>query len=97
MSHMGQKAKYSLRAHVFRCSSNNGLKSDLAACPFGGHERKSGALFDHLFGASNQRDRNGKPKCFRGLEIDDKSRFCGLPAIYGISALLWRVTVNVFK
>jgi len=30
---MGQTRKCSPRAHIFRCSPNNGLKSDVAACP----------------------------------------------------------------
>jgi hypothetical protein len=32
---MGQKAKYSLRADVFRFASNNGHRSTGSACPFG--------------------------------------------------------------
>jgi hypothetical protein len=34
MSHMGQKAKYSLRADVFRFTPESGLKSDIAPCRF---------------------------------------------------------------
>jgi hypothetical protein len=32
---LGQKAKCSLRADVFRCSPNNGHRSIGSACPFG--------------------------------------------------------------
>jgi len=32
-SGMGQKAKYSLRADVFRFTPESGLKSDITACP----------------------------------------------------------------
>jgi hypothetical protein len=35
LSDSGQKAKYSLRADVFRCSANNGHRSIGSACPFG--------------------------------------------------------------
>jgi hypothetical protein len=34
MSASGQKAKYSLRADVFRFTPESGLKSDIAPCPF---------------------------------------------------------------
>jgi hypothetical protein len=35
MSGLGQKAKYSLRADVFRFGPNNGHHSTGSACPFG--------------------------------------------------------------
>jgi hypothetical protein len=35
MSGWGQKAKYSLRADVFRFGPNNGHRSIGSACPFG--------------------------------------------------------------
>jgi hypothetical protein len=35
MSELGQKAKYSLRADVFRFGPNNGHRSTGSACPFG--------------------------------------------------------------
>jgi hypothetical protein len=35
MSALGQKAKYSLRADVFRFGSDNGHRSIASACPFG--------------------------------------------------------------
>ena len=35
MSQMGQKAKCSLRADVFRCSPNNGHYQDTSECLFG--------------------------------------------------------------
>jgi hypothetical protein len=34
MTALGQKAKYSLRAHVFRFTLESGLKSDIAGGPF---------------------------------------------------------------
>jgi hypothetical protein len=33
MTAMGQKAKYSLRAHAVRFASDNGLTLDIALCP----------------------------------------------------------------
>ena len=35
----GQKAKYSLRAHIVRLAPDSGLKSDLAGGPFGATRR----------------------------------------------------------
>jgi hypothetical protein len=35
MSELGQKAKYSLGADVFRFAPESGLKSDIAPCPKG--------------------------------------------------------------
>jgi hypothetical protein len=35
MSELGQKAKCSRRADVFRCSPNNGHRSIVSVCPFG--------------------------------------------------------------
>ena len=43
MSEVGQKRK-SLRADDFRCSLNNGHRSNGSACPFGGQNRKSGSV-----------------------------------------------------
>jgi hypothetical protein len=37
-----------------------------------GQKRTSRHLFDHLVGALQKRFRDGKAKCFGGLEIDDK-------------------------
>ena len=34
MSQLGQKAKYSLRAHIVRFAAESGLKSDVAGGPF---------------------------------------------------------------
>jgi hypothetical protein len=34
MSEVGQKAKYSLRAHIVRFAPETGLKSDIAGGPF---------------------------------------------------------------
>src|ERR1700682_5646700 len=39
MSQMGQKAKYSLRADVFRFAPDSGLKSDIAGGPFRARKR----------------------------------------------------------
>src|ERR1035437_4825364 len=39
MSASGQKAKYSLRAIVVRCSPNNRHEATAAACPFGASKR----------------------------------------------------------
>ena len=40
MSQMGQKAKYSLRADVFRFTPESGLKSDIGPCPFRANTRR---------------------------------------------------------
>src|SRR5258706_4178882 len=39
MSELGQKAKYSLRADVFRFTPESGLKSDITACPKSARKR----------------------------------------------------------
>ena len=39
MSHLGQKAKYSLRAHIIRCAPESGLKADIAGGPFRARKR----------------------------------------------------------
>src|SRR5450759_1489875 len=55
MSHMGQKAKYSLRAHIVRFAPDSGRNSDIAGGPFGANKRLMHAanyiLFDHLVSA----------------------------------------------
>ena len=56
MSEPGQNRKSSMRAYVFRCSSNNGHHKDRAPCPKGAmnglmHRSKTASLFDHLVGA----------------------------------------------
>ncbi len=42
MSQLGQKAKYSLRADVFRLSSESGLRSDIAPRPRSANNRNHG-------------------------------------------------------
>src|SRR4029079_1616082 len=44
---------------------------------FGGQMPNS-CLFDHLVGASEQRQGHSKTKCFRGLEVDNQLDFRGL-------------------
>jgi len=50
MSQMGQKAKYSLRADVFRFTPESGLKSDIGPCPFRAKLGSRAALFDWVAG-----------------------------------------------
>jgi glyoxylase-like metal-dependent hydrolase (beta-lactamase superfamily II) len=42
------------------------------------HRCKTGWSFDHLIGASEQRQGHGKTECFRGLEVDNQLDFRGL-------------------
>jgi hypothetical protein len=35
-------------------------------------------LFDHLVGAAEQREREGKAERLGGLEVEDQFDFCGL-------------------
>jgi hypothetical protein len=51
MSQLGQKAKYSLRAHIVRFAAESGLKSDAAGGPFRAKPGNRPGLFDHLVGA----------------------------------------------
>jgi hypothetical protein len=55
MSQLGQKAKYSLRAHVFRFTPESGLKSDIAGGPFHANTGSAGRYFDHLVSAIKRR------------------------------------------
>src|SRR6478736_3242095 len=74
MSGWGQKAKYTLRADVFRFTPESGLKSDIAPCPKSANRRHR-SLFDDLIGAAEQHGWNFEPKRLRCLEIDHKLEF----------------------
>jgi hypothetical protein len=53
----GKKAKYSLRADVFRFGPESGLNSDITACPksaISGLMHRSKGLFDDLVGQREQ-------------------------------------------
>jgi hypothetical protein len=50
MSELGQKAKYSERAHDFRSCLNNGHRQTTPVGPFRANKPDSHALFDHLVG-----------------------------------------------
>ena len=54
MSEMGQKAKYSLGAHIVRFAPESRLKSDIAGGPFGAKPGSPLTLFDHLVGAGKE-------------------------------------------
>ena len=51
-------------------------KSDIAACPLSAKSGHRAVSFDHLVGASQQRERDAKAQCFRCLEIDDQLQTC---------------------
>jgi hypothetical protein len=46
MSQTGQKAKYSLRADVFRFGPESGLKTDIAPCPKSANKRHQNASLE---------------------------------------------------
>src|SRR5450755_1747123 len=60
MSELGQKAKYSLRAHRVRFAPDSGLRSDIAPCP----RRASGIAIPHyaaiFFAGSKSVNRAGQ-------------------------------------
>ena len=69
MSQLGQKRKSSIRAHVFRCSPNNGHRSTRSACPFHANTGSRRTLFDHLVGRGEQGWRHCEVECLCRLEI----------------------------
>jgi len=61
-----QNRKSSMRAHVFRCSPNNGHRQDTSACPFRCHFRTSRSVdlitaIDPALNAPQARFRRGYP------------------------------------
>jgi hypothetical protein len=54
MSEMGQKAKYSLRADVFRSGPESGLNSDIAPCLKSARLGHQATSLDHQVGAAEQ-------------------------------------------
>jgi hypothetical protein len=74
LSALGQKAKYSLGADVFRFASDSGQDATTAACPFRAKNRH-GPLFDHLVGAGEERRWNGEAEGLGGLEVDRQLEF----------------------
>src|ERR1035437_9654915 len=73
--HPGQKAKYSLRAHIVRFAPESGLKSDLAGGPFRASSGSRLASFDHLVGAGQQRRGDNETDGLSRLEVDDEFEF----------------------
>ena len=63
-------------SNVFRCSPNNGLASDIAACPFVPKPEVPN-LFDHLVGAGEQCWRDIEPKRLRSFEVMTRSNLVG--------------------
>src|SRR5207237_6037806 len=78
MSQMGQTRKYSTRAHVFRCSPNNGHRQDTSACPVRAKTGSRLTLLDHLVGERQQGRGHDDAERFRGLEVDDKRKLARL-------------------
>ena len=59
MTALGQKAKYSLRAHIVRFAPDSGLKLDTAEGPFGANKR---LMHRTKFGSFDQLCRLIKPR-----------------------------------
>ena len=77
MSALGQKRKFSTRAHVVRFTAESRHAHAISASPLranSGHRR----LFDHLVGAIEQRTQYVETKRPSGLEIDHEFEFHGL-------------------
>ena len=72
MSLLGQKAKYSLRAHTVRFTPDNGLKSDIAGGPFRANSDPPPEmdLFNHLVSERHQACRDFETKRFRRPRVD---------------------------
>jgi hypothetical protein len=76
---MGQKAKYSLRAHIVRFAPESGLKSDIAGGPFRANFGSRRASFYHLVGAGEQVRRNREVE---RLFINRRAQLAALAARY---------------
>jgi hypothetical protein len=78
MSEMGQKAKYSPRADVFRFAPESGLKSDIAGGPV---RANNGSGQPYSITSSAQASAGGgtvRTEGLSGLEIDDQFELGGL-------------------
>ena len=73
----GQKAKYSLRAHIVRFAPVSGLKSAIAGGPFRATIGLARKLFNHLVGAHEQRRRHRKASTFAVFRLIARVSFVG--------------------
>jgi hypothetical protein len=64
MSESGPTRKSSERAYIVRCSSNNGLNSDIAGGPFSAKGGSRQLSFDHLVGERQQGRGTTMPSAF---------------------------------
>ena len=77
---MGQKAKYSLRADVFRFGPESGLSFAIAPCPKSANNGLMRRSKRHLYSitssvrASSIGERS-TPECLQSVEIDDQLKF----------------------
>src|ERR1017187_4506950 len=77
MSHMGQKAKYSLRANVVRCCPDNRHTATTAPCPFGAMNRHR-AVHSITASANNRNSRRiTSPTSFAVFRLKTSSSFVG--------------------
>src|ERR1019366_9459189 len=77
MSQMGQKAKYSLRADVFRFGPDSGHVATAAAFPFRAKPGSRGTSFNDLGRNGEEGGWPGNAEFFGGLQIDNQIKSGG--------------------
>jgi hypothetical protein len=74
----GSKGDLTAPKSNFRSTSESGLKSDTAPCPFRANNGSGAFLFKDLIRAGEKGRRDFDAKRFRGLEINSKQVLGGL-------------------